>query len=322
MMSFDAKYRILVTGSRGKSSLVRLLFAGMAALGMNAYGRITGVLPRELSRDGERVIVRNSPGHVEEMRWWLGQIPSGAEAIIMENSAVSKELQPLAARWLRPSLIVLTNAREDHQERWGGGQRAAEEALLQGIPEGVPVILSEEAAASRYLTETFKLRNTKVIVAAHSNDFRLANISLARSTLEFFGLSSDISDKAMDMLTPDIGDFRVFHIDASTALATAFSANDITSTKYLFSLLGWKEEETLLLFSDRADRPGRRASFEAFLKRDWGEVRILKHKEDLSKLCQWMSGKQVFGCGNIAGAPLELMQLLMKGRCKWTMPDA
>lgn len=322
MMNLDVKYRILVTGSRGKSSLVRLLFIGMAAQGMNVYGRITGVLPRELSLGGERVIARNSPGHVEEMRWWLRQIPCGADAVVMENSAVSPELQPLAARWFRPSLIVLTNAREDHQEVWGTGQSAAEEALLQGIPEGVAVILSEEAASSRNLSKLIRLRNIEVVVAADSHNFRLTNMNLARKALEFLGLSSNISNKAMDTLSPDIGDFRIFHIDAITALASAFSANDITSTKHLFSLLNWNEEATSLLFSDRTDRPERRASFKAFLKRDWREVRILRDKENLDKLYQWMDGKQVFGCGNIAGAPLELLRRLIEGRCEWTMPDA
>ncbi len=40
--------RILVTGSRGKSSVVRLLYAAMQAAGLQTYARITGVVPREL----------------------------------------------------------------------------------------------------------------------------------------------------------------------------------------------------------------------------------------------------------------------------------
>ena len=38
--------RVLVTGSRGKSSLVRLLHAGLASLGVRSWGRVTGVLPK------------------------------------------------------------------------------------------------------------------------------------------------------------------------------------------------------------------------------------------------------------------------------------
>lgn len=318
----DIKYRILVTGSRGKSSLVRLIFAGISAKGLNARGRITGVLPRELWSGGERIIARNSPGHIEEMRWWLKQIPRGTEAVIMENSAVSPELQPLAARWLKPSLVIWTNAREDHQEIWGRGREAAEDALLRGIPDDVPLIVGSEIVSSRRLREILERRGSPFAVADDYENFRLANLGLAKKTLEFIKLSCAEADRAMELLSPDVGDFRVFCARGGSLLAAAFSANDIASTELLFSSLGWKEEETTLLFSDRPDRPERRASFGAFFKRGWREVIVSGRSAAPSELCGWIRGKQVFGCGNIAGAPLELLRILIKEGCKWTIPGA
>lgn len=318
----DIGYRILVTGSRGKSSLVRLVFAGISAKGLNARGRITGVLPRELLPGGERAIVRNSPGHIEETRWWLKQIPRGTEAVVMENSAVSPELQPLAARWLKPTLVIWTNAREDHQEIWGKGREAAEDALLRGIPEGVPLVVGSEIAASRRLPGILERRGSPVAVAEGHENFRLANLNLAKKALEFIKLSCAEADRAMESLPPDAGDFRVFFTNSGASLAAAFSANDIASTELLFSSLGWKEEETTLLFSDRADRPQRRASFGAFFKRGWREVVITDRSAGPGELCGLIRGKQVFGCGNIAGAPLELLQILIKEGCKWTIPGA
>lgn len=316
----DIGYRILVTGSRGKSSLVRLIFAGISAAGLNARGRITGVLPRELLPGGERLIVRNSPGHIEEMRWWLKQIPNGTDAVIMENSGVSPELQPLAARWLKPSLIVLTNAREDHQEIWGRGREAAEDALLRGIPEGVPLVIGGEAASSSRLREILERRRSPLAVAEDYENFRLANLSLAKKALEVIRLSGAEADRAMELLRPDVGDFRIFFMDGGASLAAAFSANDVTSTELLFSSLGWKEEETTLLFSDRPDRPERRVSFGAFFKRGWREVIITGINASQDELCRLIRGKQVFGCGNIAGAPLGLLQTLIKDNCKWIIP--
>lgn len=320
--AIDVKYRILITGSRGKSSLVRLLFAGLAAKGLNVRGRITGVLPRELSARGERRIVRNSPGHIGEMRWWLSQIPSGTEAVVMENSAVHPELQPFAASWLRPTLIILTNAREDHQEVWGKGRAAAEEALLCGIPDGVPLIVGAEAMASSRFAETLRKRNPPAATAPDSENFRLANLNIARKAMDYMGLLDEDSDKAMRMLPPDIGDFRVFYPDGGISLAVAFSANDPESSERLFSLLGWKESDTSVVFSDRGDRPARRAGFEPFLKRAWREVLFFKDKGSSSELRRWMRGKQVFGCGNIAGGPLKLLQELTEEGCEWTIPGA
>lgn len=316
-------HRILVTGSRGKSSLVRLLFAGITARGLNTRARITGVLPRELAPAGEIVIVRNSHSHVLEMSWWLRQIPNDTEAVIMENSAVTPELQPLAARWLQPSLVVWTNAREDHQETWGIGQPAAEAALIRGVPQNAPLVVSEEIMRSPRLKTLLERRKTLIITApCYENSFRMSNLSLARKALEYMGLFNEISDKAMSYLPPDIGDFRVFSPQNETSLAAAFSVNDIASTELLFSLLSWREEETSLIFSDRPDRPGRRASFNTFLKRNWREVKILRGRQKWEEIYAWIAEKQVFGCGSIAGAPLELLKQLVKGGCEWTIPDA
>ena len=58
--------KILVTGSRGKSSIVRLLHAAFAAAGNETWARITGVVPRELGPDGERTLERAAGGHVDE----------------------------------------------------------------------------------------------------------------------------------------------------------------------------------------------------------------------------------------------------------------
>ena len=84
--------RVLVTGSRGKSSTVRFLHAAMNDAGLQTCARITGVVPRELGPDGNRTISRSSGAHVEEMRWWLRQLPASTQCIVMENSAISPDL--------------------------------------------------------------------------------------------------------------------------------------------------------------------------------------------------------------------------------------
>ena len=75
----ERSHRILVTGSRGKSSLVRLLCAGLEACGVSPWGRITGVLPRQIGPGGERLIERTAPAHVEEMRELHLDVPHMAD---------------------------------------------------------------------------------------------------------------------------------------------------------------------------------------------------------------------------------------------------
>jgi hypothetical protein len=328
-----AKYRVLVTGSRGKSSLVRLICAGLGADGTQTRGRVTGVIPRELffgsgsgpAHGGERRIVRNSPGHVEEMRWWLRQIPRGVEAVVMENSAVQPDLQGLAALWLRPVLTVWTNAREDHQDAWGPGPEAAFSALLRGVPEEgrSSLLLSAELGAGRLACRLEGRKGPVFALEKDGRDYRESNLLLAEKALDLLGFSSDRARAAMRALPPDVADFRVFRLEDGTRLAAAFSANDLQSTEHLFSLLGWAEAETSVLFADRDDRSARRESFAPFLARRWREVRVADKREDPRAVTGWMGGgKKVFGCGNVAGFPLEILLSLQKEGREWTLPGA
>lgn len=317
-----AKIRILVTGSRGKSSLVRLILAGLLANGIHARGRITGVLPRELSSAGERVIVRNAPGHVEEMRWWLSNVSRETEAIVMENSAVDPQLQPLAGQWLQPTCTVWCNAREDHQEVWGEGKEAATRALLEGIPNDGVLVLGAELSDSQHLPELLKKRRGAIVkTPLQGGDYREENAALALRVLESLDFGGEGALSALLSLSPDVADFRVFNVEDSF-LAAAFSANDLQSTEQLFSLLGWRVEETSLLYADRADRGARKRSFAPFLALPWKRVRFASQKERADVLLAWIGeDKRIFGCGNVAGAPLELLEMLLRSGVPWVLPN-
>ncbi len=319
--------RILVTGSRGKSSLVRLAHAGLSSLGVPSWGRITGVLPRELSPRGERFIERTAGGHVEEMRWWLKQIPPDAGAVVMENSAVTPELQGLAARWLAPGLVVWTNARADHQETWGPSARDAREALLEGIPDRTVVVAGREVASSSMVRDHLRRKGClleSVDPGANAGrDFKRENLLLAVRTLALAGLDPAAAVPAMEALPPDIADFRVVESEGGL-LAAAFSANDPESTASLWDGLGWEAEKTVLLYNHRSDRPLRLRAFLPWIQclpwrerllmgdvafgcgRDVSLRRVqLQGREDLR--CLIRDKKRVFGCGNVAGLPVSFL---------------
>ena len=318
---FEAK-RILVTGSRGKSSVVRLLHAGLNAAGIPTWSRITGTDPRQLEPHGERSIERSAGAHVEEMRWWLAQLPA-AGALVMENSAVTPELQPLAAAWLRPHATVLTNVLPDHQEAWGFDERDAALALAHGLPRGGTVVMPDSLQEDPLLVSLLADRSCRVLTAMAENNsdtpYRAANLGLARTVLEYFGQSTGVAMNAMRSLKADRFDFQLRQIDGAE-VALAFSANDIQSTRALFDSLGWSADRTRLLYNHRADRPGRLESFRAWIEeRSWREALVtgarplrrlkraryvkLDERKGLAALLR--DGDRLFGCGNIAGLPRE-----------------
>ena len=320
--------RVLVAGSRGKSSIVRLLHAAMNDQGLNTYARITGVVPRELGPLGIRTISRSAGAHVEEMRWWLGCLPVSAGGIVLENSAISAEFQSLAGRWLRPDVTVLTNTLPDHQELWGTSSASAAEVLVAGVPKNARLVLPIELGSDEYLMELLKGRRCQPVfsepAAEAGQGYRAVNTGLALTTMECLGLDNDSALKAMLGLPDDRYDFHVARCGGAE-LAMAFSANDITSTRNLFRSLTWSKAETRIIYNHRADRPGRFKSFVEWLGQShWREVliigdkpgkrpgsaRYLKVDNEQGLLRLFQPGDRIFGCGNIAGIPLSLATAL------------
>ncbi|MEE4217043.1 MAG: Mur ligase family protein [Xanthomonadales bacterium] len=317
-------HRVLVTGSRGKSSIVRMLHAAMSGAGLRAWARITGVLPRELGPGGVRTVLRSSGAHVEEMRWWLRRLPASAQAVILENSAISPDLQGLAGLWLKPGITVFSNALPDHQEAWGPGREDAAAVLVAGIPRGAKVVLPAAARHDRHLANLLGKRRCKPVFAqpytAAGEAYKAANLGLALAAIECLGLDSDTARETLLTLPGDRFDFQVLRRGGAD-IAMAFSANDVLSTRLLFDSLRWSEQETRLVYNHRSDRPARLASFSDWLHHSpWKEVlvigdrpsrrpassRYLKVRKPQELLALFRPGERVFGCGNIAGLPLAL----------------
>ena len=311
--------RILVTGARGKSSVTRLLTAALEACGAAPAGRITGVLPRELFKGRERLILRAGPGSVGEMKWWLGSLPYEAGSVVLENSAVAPDLQLLAWRWLKPSCTVLTNVRPDHEDAWGKGEEAAAGVLCSGIGGG-PVFLPESAAGGM-AAALLSARGCELRTCPDGKNFRETHLSLVRGVCEFLGLDEGKALGAASALAPDVADFQIFD-EGEGRLACAFSANDPASAIDLFAETGWRSQETTALFNSRKDRTFRLASFKSFLcGLNWKRVAVsgsrplflppgvewvsIKRAEDLKTFVSFEGA--VFGCGNVAGVPLEYL---------------
>lgn len=315
--------KIIVTGSRGKSSIVRLIHAALIACGSMAYGRITGVLPRELTPSGEVPILRSSGGNVGEMKWWLDSVCPAAEAIVMENSAVNPELQSLAWKWAVPDLTVMSNIYPDHQEAWGPGEEDAFEALSEGIRPGSAVVLGPGLGRKTFLVESLRAMGCTLfpVPAGGNGDFRKDNLATALEACRFLELDMERSERAMKGLHGDIADFRVVEVSGEK-LAFAFSANDISSTVHLFDLLDWDISETVFLYNHRKDRYGRLGSFkEWILGNPWSSVCIIGDRPlspwtwryfvkcgNLAELLPFQGGSgRIFGCGNVAGLPLDFI---------------
>ena len=139
---------ILITGSRGKSSTVRLLHAALTEAGFHPYGKITGTAAAEISTDGSETETfrLGAPSVLETfsaMRRAFLATPK-ADALVFECMAVSPELiELLSDRIVKPGIVVITNARLDHLEEEGMTLAEISGSLAEAIRSGNVVVTGE-----------------------------------------------------------------------------------------------------------------------------------------------------------------------------------
>jgi len=328
-----ATIRVLVTGTRGKSGIARGLQEVLCRLGILAWTKITGVEPLSLGPGSTSVIRRSSGAHIGETAWWLRNLPESAEAVVLENNAVTPELQPLAARWLSPTLTIWTNARRDHEDVWGWSQDAPVYALARGIPEGGTVLcgpdISSSPTARRILDEKACTILSIEPQTSTPTDVTKAFIGEA---CRFHGLEGSAVQGALARLEPAWCDFAVYDLNGpDRLLAAAFSANDIESTRLLWKGLCWDSRETDLWFHNRRDRRARVTALKSFVvDNEWKEI-LLTGPYPIGAgfsftYCGFPSadamrarfGPKTFGFGNIAGLPLELLRRISDRKGSFT----
>ncbi|MDH7484549.1 MAG: hypothetical protein QHH01_07975, partial [Spirochaetales bacterium] len=95
--------RILVNGTRGKSTVTRLIAAGLRAGGTPVMAKVTGSAARLILLNGEeRAIPRKGRTSVMEHGWFMREAArSGAEAIVAECMAIRPDTSRAVERMTR-----------------------------------------------------------------------------------------------------------------------------------------------------------------------------------------------------------------------------
>jgi len=102
--------RIHVNGTRGKSSVTRLIAAMLRAHGIPTVAKTTGTTSRLILPDGsECPIPRDGPPNIKELITTMRRAAAlGARAVVFECMAVSPDLQGVAERRIvRPTITVV-----------------------------------------------------------------------------------------------------------------------------------------------------------------------------------------------------------------------
>jgi gamma-polyglutamate synthase len=139
--------RIHVNGTRGKTSVSRLIGAGLRAGGRRTCVKTTGSAATLTDPEGREFPLyrRNQANIIEQMRVMARMLEFRPEIAVIECMALHPHYQSLTElRMLRSAIGVITNARPDHLEVMGPTERDVALALAGSVPAGGDLFTAEE----------------------------------------------------------------------------------------------------------------------------------------------------------------------------------
>jgi poly-gamma-glutamate synthase PgsB/CapB len=272
--------RICVTGTRGKSSVVRLIAGALRESGMNVLAKTTGSRAALIFPDGtEREVRRRGlPSVLEQKRIVRTAARLGARVLVMEMMSIREEcLSAESRRLIRPDILVLTNVRLDHLDLMGRSREEIAACLASAFPAQGTVILPEEEFFPIF-EQKRRAIGTKLILArknAYGNmdpktalpheEFE-ANVRLALEAARVLGVGDETALRGMAKAAPDFGALRIWDAPGTAAgsvmsFVNAFAVNDPGSSREALdrimdrpSLSGRPFIGLLNLREDRGDR--------------------------------------------------------------------
>lgn len=270
--------RICVTGTRGKSSVVRLISACLRESRMLVLAKTTGSKPCLIFPDGEEEeIQRAGQATVLEGKKALGKaIRTGVHAVVLEMMSIRPEaLRMEAIQMTKPHILVITNIREDHVDEMGRSKEEIARNFASALPRKSTVFIPEEECYPVFRKKAQRAGVNLVSVpsgfpegfdeylpaGAFECDYRLA-----LAVTDFLGKDRKRAFRAAVRAAPDLGSLKVWMAREDSPLSgwyfvSAFAANDPESTKDALTKVErsglFSGKKKIALLNLRKDRGGR-----------------------------------------------------------------
>ncbi|HXX33036.1 MAG TPA: poly-gamma-glutamate synthase PgsB [Thermodesulfobacteriota bacterium] len=275
--------RIHVNGTRGKSSVTRLIAGALREKGIVTCAKTTGTLPRIIFPDGsEYPVFRPSGARLSEQARIIS-IAAGchAQALVMECMALQPPLQWLSeSKLIKATHGVITNARADHLDVMGPREKDVALALAGTTPVHGRLFTAEKKYLSVFDNACRDRRAQLITVGkdevATIKDDEMArfsymehkeNVALALKVCLDLGIDRETALKGMWKALPDPGATTISHIrffGRHIYFVNGFSANDPESTERLWNMAIERfpeAEKRIFILNCRLDRPNRSEQF-------------------------------------------------------------
>lgn len=334
-----------VNGIRGKSTVTRLIDAGLRAGGLRVFCKTTGTVPMTIGTDEvERPLRRRGRANIKEQLSILHRAAAeDAQVLVVECMAVDPTLQAVAQhKMLRADVGVITNVRLDHTAEMGGTLSEICDSLSNTIPRGGVLFTADPAFFDqlRRNGEALGCRTYLTVPDGAEPELDFAeNVALALAVCRHLGVDRDTALSGMAHYRPDPYALSLHRLPSGGIFINGMSINDPQSTEMVYRDLvekySWTDRRLLLLINNRPDR-GYRTRHMVMVARDlspdwiWllgasqltmarsirrntpdAQIRRFRRAEDLP-LCGLSSDTLVFAVGNLAGPGHQLMERIRK----------
>ena len=274
--------RISVNGSRGKSTVTRLLTGALAAGGYRPLGKTTGTEPKlHFGWTGADEDLRRrpeGPNISEQLRVTSQAVERGADVLVTECMAVKPEYQHTFHHDLVDvNLLVICNALDDHLDEMGPTAADVAEVFAASIPRAGTVVVTPEPHLDVYLAAAAD-RDAKVLVAepdavperalqGHGHLVLADHVALVLAITRELGIDDEAAIAGLREAPVDRFAMRVIPVGDAAApsyFVNGFAANDPGSTLAVWQHIrsrGLDADGLTVIMNCRADRIDRTELF-------------------------------------------------------------
>lgn len=268
--------RIHINGTRGKSSVTRLIGAGLRAGGYKTVAKVTGTFPRLIMSDGsEAAIHRKEKANIlEQLNVIKYAAKQKTDILILECMALRPNYQYICEhQMVKATHGIITNIRLDHLDVMGPTLDEVAYALCGTIPKKTKLFTSEDRCFN-YMRNVAKKRKTDIyqslgekVTEEEMKGFRYiehkANVDLALEVCESLGVDRKVALAEMKTTIPDEGVLTKSIVRTEEKVVNfynGFAANDPESTLMIWNAIEASHkdgEEKIILLNTRKDRQDR-----------------------------------------------------------------
>ena len=277
--------RIHVNGSRGKSSVTRLIASGLRAGGLRVLAKTTGSAPRIIDENGKDLVIHRlrSPSIGEQVKLLRFFSDKNPDAVVMECKAVDPQYQWVAEHKMVKSHIgVITNVRPDHLEEMGPTMKDVTLSLSNSIPQNGHFV-TVNSPYNKYLETITKKRESKFhqvstenVTKSYLSKFPFLehdeNVAVALKVCVLAGVDIEKAKEGMLLTNPDPGALVLWNLsfgEHKNKFVSAFAANDPESTLRIWYLIQDRlERQPVCVFlNTRSDRRHRTLQLVSLVKK-------------------------------------------------------